>query len=54
MNLQEVNEKIAVAEMRWKQSIGITKASYKEVCDELYEEKKVLEEAAIRDKVSRN
>ena len=48
MNLQEVNEKIAVAEMRWKQSIGITKASYKEVCDELYEEKRVLEEAADR------
>ena len=54
VDLQEVNEKIAVAEMRWKQSIGITKAAYKEVCDKLYAEKRVLEEAAIRDKVSRN
>ena len=54
MTIQEVNEKIAVAEMRWKQSIGITKASYKEVCDELYEEKRVLEEAAERLKNSLN
>ena len=48
MNQQELDEKIAEMEMRWKQSIGVTKEAYKVICDELYAEKKVVEEAARR------
>ena len=54
MTIQEIDEKIADMESRWKQSIGVTKQAYEQICKELYAEKLVLEEAARRDKVSRN
>ena len=55
MNLQEVNEKIAQAEQDWRMIADPeVKRAAEEICKELYAEKRVLEEAAIRDKVSRN
>jgi len=55
VNLQEIDEKIAKAEHDWRVIADPeVKRVAEDICKELYAEKRVLEEAARRDKISRN